>query len=69
MSKIPIGAILEGTAKVLTNKKVRKTLFGEYTDGSARSLSDCLDGEILSPKERKKYTSKKKKSKKKKKIY
>lgn len=59
---------------IIANDKVQKALFGVYSDGTARSLPDCLEGEILSPKDREKMLyknkdkkkSKKKKSKKKK---
>lgn len=43
----------------------RKFLCGTYSDGSPRSLSDALNGEIYSPKEREKKIKKYKKSKKK----
>lgn len=57
----------KGTIKVLVaaagamvaNEKIQKTLFGTYSDGTPRSLADCLEGEILSPKDRKKMLYKK----------
>lgn len=61
-------AILECSTMLLGNKTVRKVLLGEYSNGTPRSLPDCLDGEILSPKERKKYVYKRKKKLKKHKI-
>lgn len=54
-------AIVDCSIAVLNSSKARKVLFGEYADGSPRSLPDCLDGEILSPKERKNYVYKHKK--------
>lgn len=50
------------------DKNVRRIVFGTYSDGSTRSLSDAINGEILSPKDKVKYKKKKKKSKKKKKV-
>ena len=55
---------------IASSKHVRKAVFGTYTDDTPRSIADWLDGEILSPKDRKKYlkdVSKKKKKNKKKK--
>ena len=64
--------VAAGTAgkAAMSNKKVRKFLFGTYSNGKIRSLPDALDGEYLSPKERKEIIygpSKAKKKKKKKK--
>lgn len=67
MSKIPIATILSTVTEVAKNKTIKKCIFGEYADGSPRSLMDALDGEILSPKERKVYMCKEKKGNKKKK--
>lgn len=61
------------TAKILlatltglvASEKIQRTLFGEYSDGSVRSIPDALDGEILSPKDRERMFYKKKKGKKK----
>lgn len=50
---------------LMTDKSVQKVIFGEYSDGSPRSLMDCLDGEILSPSDRERFVYGKKKKKKK----
>ena len=60
-----IGKMIDGAVKVASNKKVQKFLFGVYTDDTPRSLADCLDGEVLSPKDRAKHIYKKKKKHKK----
>ena len=53
---------------VLTeNEKLKKSILGEYSDGSTRSLKDCIDGEFLSPKQKEKINKKKSDKKKKKK--
>ena len=68
MSKVKTAhAILNSVSGLITNKKVQKALFGEYADGTPRSLTDALDGEFLSPSQREKkvYKSKKKKKSKK----
>ncbi len=55
MSKKSTTKFLIDTATgLMANEKLQRTLFGEYSDGTPRSLSDCLDGEILSPKDREK---------------
>ena len=64
--KVPIKEIVGGAIAVLTNKKVRKMVLGEYSDGSIRSLPDALSDETLSPKQKGKYKTKNKKNKKKK---
>lgn len=62
MSKKSTAKFLIDTASgLMANEKLQRTLFGEYSDGSPRSLSDCLEGEILSPKDREKMLYKKKK--------
>lgn len=63
-----IKTILEYSSAILNSSRTRKVLFGEYADGTPRSLPDCLDGEILSPKERKKYMHNNKKKGKKNKL-
>lgn len=62
-----IGTIATTVLSVITNKKLNATIFGKYTDGEPRSLTDWLDGEILSPKDREKLRKKNDKIKKKKK--
>ena len=48
-----MGKILEAVGAAvsagMSNKKIMKTLVGEYTDGTPRSLIDALNGELLSP--------------------
>lgn len=65
-------AIIGAVGAFITSKPFRKAMFGTYTDGTTRSLTDALDGEFRSPssKQRKKSShkgGKKKKSKSKKK--
>ena len=52
---------------LLTNKDVQRVILGTYSDGRTRSVKDCLDGEILSPKQKEKFHYKDKSKKKKKK--
>lgn len=65
--KLPISTIVDTVVSVATDKSVQKALFGVYSDNTPRSLVDCLDGEILSPKDRAKAMNRKKKKKNKKK--
>lgn len=60
-----ITAVLEGINLILKNDEIVKFLCGTYTDGSVRSLSDCLSGEIISPSDKLKAAKKKKKKNKK----
>lgn len=67
-SKLPmITAAINTAIELASDEKLQTLLFGKYSDGSPRSFSDCLDGEILSPKDREKLLKKKGKKKKKKK--
>lgn len=63
--KIPVELVITTAQKVLSDKKVQKVLFGTYADNTPRSFKDALDGEILSPKQKKKHLYKKKKKNKK----
>ena len=45
---------------------VKKTIFGTYGNGKTRSVIDALNGEVLTPKEKKDKLYKKKKAGKKK---
>ena len=71
---IAIGAEVGGriAKEVSDNDNMKKTIFGTYSDGSPRSMSDMISGEIVSPEDRLAITRKiekheKKKEKKKKK--
>lgn len=67
-SKLPmITAAINTAIELASDEKLQTLLFGKYSDGSPRSFSDCLDGEILSPKDREKLLKTKGKKKKKKK--
>lgn len=57
----------DGVSKVASDEKIKKMIFGTYSNGKSRSILDSLDGEILSPKDREKYLYKKDKKHKKKK--
>ena len=65
--KIPIGSIISTTVDVLSSEKMRKTLFGTYSNGKSRNLTDALNHEVVSPEDKLKITKRLKKNKKKKK--
>lgn len=65
--KVPIATVVKTVLSVATDKGVQKALLGVYSDGTPRSFTDCLNGEILSPKDKEKYLYKKSKKKKNKK--
>ena len=65
--KVPITSVVSVVTGALTDKGVQRALLGVYSDGTPRSLIDCVNGEILSPKDKEKYIYKKNKKKKKKK--
>lgn len=58
--KIVEVAVSAGKA-IASDEHITEFLCGTYADGTKRSLSDAIQGEYLSPKQRKKITSKKKK--------
>lgn len=61
--------IVEGIhilSNLCSNEDVQKALFGTYSNGKPRSMVDAMNGEILSPKQRRKKLYKKRKSGKKK---
>lgn len=62
-----ITALATTIAGVAFSEGGRKFLCGTYSDGTPRSLSDALSGEIYSPEERKKRLKKLEKNKKSKK--
>ena len=62
IEKIVATAVSVGTS-ILKEDKIVEFLCGTYADGTKRSLSDAMQGEYLSPKQKKKLTSKKKKKK------
>lgn len=64
MGKKNVGkTIIDAATLLSSNKGLQKSLFGVYSDGSTRSLADCLAGEFLSPKDREKIVHGKKKKK------
>lgn len=66
MSKKSSVKILVGTLTgLVASETLQKAIFGEYSDGSTRSLADALDGEVLSPRDREHMLYKKKRKKKK----
>lgn len=69
MSVQKVAAIVGTIGTALFSEGGRKFLCGTYADGTPRSVSDALSGEIYSPEERnkkfEKYVKNKKKSKKK----
>ena len=48
---------------ILSNEQVSKNLYGSYSDGTQRSMTDAFKGEYLSPKQKKKIDKKIKKMK------
>lgn len=54
--------------KLAKSKALKSFLWGSYSDGSPRSMTDALNDETLSPKQKKKKADKKKKKKKKQKA-
>ena len=63
--KSTVGKIVDTVMDAASCKGIQKLVLGEYTDGSPRSIFDAIDGEILSPKDTKKYVVPEKKGKKK----
>lgn len=64
-----LGTVLKSLCKFTTNDEIQKRIFGVYADDTPRSLADAINGEILSPKERKRILLKEGKNKKKKNKY
>lgn len=62
-----VKALVAAAGGLFANEKIQRSLFGEYSDGTPRSLPDCLEGEILSPRDRERMLYKKNGKKKKKK--
>lgn len=52
---------------VISSDKVKKTLFGTYSNGKARNLTDAIHKEVVSPEDKLLITKRLKKNKKKKK--
>lgn len=65
--KIPVGAIISTAIDVVSSDKMRKTLFGTYSNGKSRNLTDAIHNEVVSPEDKLKITKRIKKNKKKKK--
>jgi hypothetical protein len=59
-----LGIIIKAGGDILSSDKVKKTLLGEYTDGTTRNVMDAFNGEYLSPKTKKKHKKHKKNKKK-----
>lgn len=55
--------VAAGIWKIVNTPEVKRSIFGEYSDGTPRSVVDGIYGEILSPKQKKKKKYKKKKKK------
>lgn len=60
-------AVLGVAEKFITNDVIRGCVLGEYADGKPRSLPDALNGEFLSPQQKKKAKESRDKRKKKRK--
>ena len=63
-----IGIAIESISKLAENEKLKGTLFGTYSDGTPRSIPDCIGGETMSPVQKRKFEKKMKKKEKKKKY-
>lgn len=61
-----IAEVIGIVGNALNNEDVKKTIFGTYGNGKTRSVIDALNGEVLTPKEKKDKLYKKKKAGKKK---
>lgn len=64
-----LGKVLTGLlelAGIATDEDLRRTIFGEYSNGEPRSLPDAINGEYISPADRHKIMYGKKAKKKKK---
>jgi hypothetical protein len=61
---VPVSSIIKTVLSVASDKNVQKAMFGVYADDTPRSFVDCINGEVLSPKQKKEYIYKKKKKKK-----
>ena len=61
--KTNFNGIVDAVLSIAGSQTVQKLVLGEYSDGSTRSLGDCLDGELLSPKDRQKALTKQGKKK------
>ena len=58
-------SVLSPLIDMLNTDNVKKTILGTYSDGTIRSVTDAMDGEIFSPKTRAKILRKEEKEKKK----
>lgn len=61
-----IAKVAATVVTICSNKKFQESIFGTYSDGTRRNFFDAWNGEVLSPKQRRKKLYKKKKSGKKK---
>lgn len=55
--------LLKGVSTLVSDDNFQKFTLGTYADGTPRNVRDAIDGEYLSPKQKKKATSKKSKKK------
>ena len=65
--KIIVDGIVAVSEKLVKNEDLQKMICGQYCDGSPRSIPDAINGELMSPKEKKKELKKISKRKKKRK--
>lgn len=69
--KVVAAGIVKAGKKIMEevskSETLQRQIFGSYTDGKPRNLTDAITGEIHSPKEKAKMEERIKKSKKKKK--
>lgn len=62
-----VGGAVVGAANLIKDEKVSKFLVGTYADGETRNITDAVNGEFLSPKQKENWEKKKKKKNKRKK--
>lgn len=65
--KVKYDQIASVVVDVLASDKMKKTLFGTYSNGKARNLTDAIHREVVSPEDKLLITKRLKKNKKKKK--
>ncbi len=63
--KVIVEGCIAAANKLLHDEKFQEMVCGKYSDGTTRSIPDAINGEYMSPKEKKKEMKKIKKRKKK----
>jgi hypothetical protein len=65
MANVPaiIDAVVSVGKTIASDKDIKAFICGTYADGTPRSVTDAVNGEFLSSKQKKKLSKKKKKKK------